>query len=46
MGIVLANDKKDYKSAVSELEKALSLNPNLANAQALRQEIARLKTLK
>ena len=46
MGIVLANDKKDYKAAVSELEKALSLNPNLPNAQAIRQEIARLKALK
>jgi cytochrome c-type biogenesis protein CcmH/NrfG len=46
MGVVLANDKKDYKAAVVELEKGLSLNPNVANAQAIRQEIARLKTLK
>ena len=46
LGVVLANDKKDYKAAVSELEKGLSLNPNVPNAQAIRQEIQRLKTLK
>ncbi|HXX80458.1 MAG TPA: tetratricopeptide repeat protein [Thermodesulfovibrionales bacterium] len=46
MGIVLANDKKDYKAAVSELEKGLSLNPNVPNAQAIREEIQRLKTMK
>jgi cytochrome c-type biogenesis protein CcmH/NrfG len=46
MGVVLAEDKKDYKAAVSEIEKGLSLNPNVPNAQALRQEIQRLKTLK
>jgi cytochrome c-type biogenesis protein CcmH/NrfG len=46
MGVVLANDKKDYKAAVSELEKGLSLNPNVPNAQAVRQEIERLKTMK
>lgn len=46
LGVVLSNDKKDYKAAVSELEKGLSLDPNLPNAQAIRQEIQRLKTLK
>ena len=46
MGIVLSEDKKDYKSAVSEFEKVLSLNPNVPNAQAIRQNIQRLKTLK
>jgi len=46
MGVVLANVKKDYKAAAGELEKALSLNPNLPNAQAMRREIQRLKTMK
>jgi tetratricopeptide (TPR) repeat protein len=46
LGVVLSSDKKDYKAAVSEFEKGLSLNPNLPNAQAIRQEIQRLKTLK
>lgn len=46
LGVVLSGDKKDYKAAVSELEKGLSINPNVPNAQAIRQEIERLKTLK
>jgi cytochrome c-type biogenesis protein CcmH/NrfG len=46
MGVVLSEDKKDYKAAVSEFEKVLRLNPNVPNAQAIRQNIERLKTLK
>ena len=46
LGVVLANDKKDYSDAIIELEKGLSLNPNLPNAPAIRQEIQRLKRLK
>lgn len=46
LGVVLAYDMRDYAGAVKEFEKALSLAPNAPDAEQVRQEIQKLKSMK
>ena len=43
LGVVYRNDKKDYKKAIDAWQKAISLNPNLSEAENIRAEIAAMK---
>jgi cytochrome c-type biogenesis protein CcmH/NrfG len=46
LGVVLAFDIGDKKSAIKEFEEYLRLSPETPDAQRIRQEIAKLKTSK
>jgi len=46
LGVVLAFDFGDKKSAIKEFEEYLRLSPNAHDAQRIRQEIAKLKASK
>lgn len=46
MGVVLAGDVKDIPQAIKEFEKYLQLAPSAPDADAIRQEIQRLKGIK